>query len=92
MQRNPKIKFSGKATYRITIQGEINTARSDQLGGMRIETIVDSENGTISVLTGLLKDQAELSGIMNTLYEMHYAVLSVECLGVDTNDKNSIIS
>lgn len=86
MQKKPKIKFSGKATYRITIQGKINPSWSDQLGGMKIETTVESEEETISVLTGLMKDQSELSGIMNTLYEMHHAVLSVECLDTGISD------
>jgi hypothetical protein len=27
-----------------------------------------------------VRDQAELSGVLNTLYELHLPILSVECL------------
>ena len=29
---------------------------------------------------GQLRDQAELAGVLNTLYELHLVLLSVECL------------
>jgi hypothetical protein len=34
----------------------------------------------LTVLEGELTDQAALVGVLNSLYEMHLAVLSVECL------------
>jgi hypothetical protein len=34
----------------------------------------------VATLVGRLKDQAELSGVLNTLYEMHLPLLSVEIL------------
>jgi hypothetical protein len=35
-----------------------------------------------STLVGRLPDQSALSGVLNTLYETQYPVLSVECLEV----------
>ena len=35
---------------------------------------------SLTVLEGELTDQAALVGVLNSLYEMHLAVLSVECL------------
>ncbi|MFC1824403.1 hypothetical protein ACFL9T_16970 [Thermodesulfobacteriota bacterium] len=32
----------------------------------------------ITELTGQISDQAELSGVLNTLYEMHLTILLVE--------------
>ena len=64
--------------YRIKVQGELPESWSDRLQGMSIK--VDSLDGNVpvSILEGPLRDQAALSGLLNTLYEMHYPVLSVE--------------
>lgn len=34
----------------------------------------------VTVLEGKVKDQAELSGILNTLYDQQLSLLSVKCL------------
>jgi hypothetical protein len=34
-----------------------------------------------TMLQGPVADQAELSGILNSLYELHYALLSLQYLG-----------
>ena len=53
---------------------------SDGLEGMNV-TRADSAGGADqTVLVGRLPDQAALSGVLNTLYELHLPVLSVECL------------
>jgi hypothetical protein len=33
-----------------------------------------------TILIGRLRDQAELSGVLNTLYDMHLPILSVDLL------------
>lgn len=81
------IKFNGKAIYQIKIQGKLNLAWSEMLGGMNIELVQVSEKRFISTLTGLIHDQAALSGILNTLYEMHFVVISVKCIGSHTDEK-----
>ncbi|MDB4584713.1 hypothetical protein N9164_16300 [Draconibacterium sp.] len=80
MEPKIKVKFSGRATYRIKVQGKIDQSWSDTLGGMRITTEKQSENDFETTLEGAIKDQSELSGILNALYEMHLTVLSVRCL------------
>ena len=35
---------------------------------------------TLATLVGRLQDQAELAGVLNTLYELHLPLLSVEYL------------
>jgi hypothetical protein len=39
----------------------------------------------VTTLAGRLIDQAELSGVLNTLYELHLPILSVEYLKNDQN-------
>jgi hypothetical protein len=36
---------------------------------------------TQTVLVGRLADQSSLSGVLNTLHDLHLPVLSAECLG-----------
>jgi hypothetical protein len=69
----------GPAVYRVKVEGHIPLSWSDRLLGMNITT-ADSEDSSISIIVGRLPDQAALAGIMNTLCEQRFAVLSVECL------------
>lgn len=67
--------------YRIVVQGCIDESWSDRLAGMRI-TAVEFENGTpMTKLVGHLRDQAQLSGVLNCLYDLHLAILLVEHIG-----------
>ena len=57
---------------------------SDRLEGMRIETLTRGDGNGESVLEGRLMDQAALTGVLNTLYELHMPVMAVNCLsGLD---------
>jgi hypothetical protein len=47
---------------------------------MTITTARKGDKGEVTTLVGRLRDQAELSGVLNTLYELHLPILSVECL------------
>jgi len=58
---------------------------SSRLGGLLIEQAdEDGEEGNqVATLTGFLCDQAELVGVLMTLYNNHFAILSVERLDSD---------
>jgi len=47
---------------------------------MRITTRKRSDQTPVTTLVGRLRDQAELSGILNSLYGMHLSILKVELL------------
>ena len=64
------------AVYRIKVKGVVPDGWINRLGGLHI-TGRASEGTT---LVGRLEDQAELSGVLNTLYELHLVLLSVEIL------------
>ena len=68
------------AEYRIRVQGSLDESMSDRLAGMRITTSSRGHQTPVTELVGRLRDQAELSGVLNSLYELHLAILSVECL------------
>jgi hypothetical protein len=77
--RNP-LAFDNPATYRISVQGRIDPSWSDRLEGMAIYLATDESNPSVTTLVGELNDQAALAGVLNTLYELHLAVLSVKRL------------
>lgn len=71
--------LDGPAVYRIKVEGQVPLSWSDRVMGMNI-TEAMSDDTVISIIVGRLPDQAALSGVMSTLYDSRYAVLSVECL------------
>jgi hypothetical protein len=75
--------FSQPATYCITVDGHLDGSWSSRLCGMKITTSSHGDQGVITVLEGRLRDQAELSGVLNTLYELHIPLLGVKILPSD---------
>ena len=72
------IKLWTPATYRIEVEGHLNESWSDRLAGMHITTRKRLDQSTVTTLVGRLKDQAELSGVLNGLYNLHLPILKVE--------------
>jgi hypothetical protein len=72
--------YSKPAVYQIKVLGIVPPDWSDRLGGMQISTTHKHEKKAVSILTGRVNDQAALSGILNSLYEMRLVVLSLEIL------------
>ena len=62
------------------MQGEVGPDWSDRLGGMRVLPSTLVEGSKVTVLVGRVSDQAELAGILNTLYALHLPLLEVQCL------------
>jgi len=74
------IKLWTPATYRIEIQGNLGKNWADRLGDMRISSHKRADQSIVTTLTGRLRDQSELLGILNSLYELHLPLLLVEFL------------
>jgi hypothetical protein len=68
------------ATYRIRVQGHIGSDWDDRFGGMTLTHEKLAEDLKTTVLLGHLPDQAALSGVLNTLYDLHLPLLKVECI------------
>ena len=64
--------------YRITVQGLLDASYSERLAGMRITRT--SQNPPVTALVGRLRDQAELSGVLDSLYTLHLPILTVKLL------------
>jgi len=74
------INFGGPATYRIVVQGGLDTDWSDRLAGMTIHTTSREHGAPHTTLMGAIRDQAQLSGVLDTLYDLHLPILNVEKL------------
>jgi hypothetical protein len=76
------LRFGDPATYRIVIQGTLTSEWSDRLAGLAV-TATNPETGPRTVLTGRIRDQAELNGVLATLYGWHLPLVSVSLLDDD---------
>ena len=51
---------------------------SERLAGMKLRTIKRENMPPVTTLSGRLKDQAELLGVLNALYNLHMTLVAVE--------------
>ena len=72
--------MGGAATYRIIVQGTIDQSWTSRLAGMNISEKILNNDAVATILVGRLPDQAALSSVLNTLYELHLPVVSADCL------------
>ena len=66
-------------TYRIDVQGDL-AAWEGRLGGLQMSSRHDRRYGQVTSLSGPVQDQAELFGILNTIYELHLPLLLLSAL------------
>ena len=87
MSRREKTKnyaFDRPGNYRIRVLGSLDERFIDRLGGLRISQHSRNDNlGPITELVGRVRDQAELAGLLNSLYELHLTLRSVEYINGD---------
>jgi hypothetical protein len=81
------LSFSEPVLYRIAVQGHIRMDMAACLGHMRVISTDCTVPPGVTILNGELRDQAELSGILNTLYDMHLPVLQVTVLDAEDLDE-----
>ena len=72
--------FDQPGNYRIRIQGYLDESWSERLGGLRITTSTRGDQKPVTTLVGQVRDQAELTGVLNALYQRHLTLLAVERL------------
>lgn len=72
--------FDQPAIYSITVQGSIGEDWCDRLAGMNITVFAPEGGNPVTTLVGELRDQATLSGVLDTLYGLHLPVIAVQRL------------
>jgi hypothetical protein len=74
-----RFAFDRPGNYRIRVLGLLDESWSDRLGGLRISACsLKDQEGPVTELLGQVRDQAKLAGVLNSLYELHLTLLSVE--------------
>ena len=64
-------------SYQIQVQGRLSQTWADYLGSMAVSVSGESE-GAVTTLSGQVMDQAALMGLLNSLYDLGFSLLSVE--------------
>jgi len=70
------LKMDAPAIYQIEVLGSLANNWNDNLSGMNITNF--NQDGNVTTLVGMLRDQAALAGVLQTLYELHVPILLVE--------------
>ena len=77
------VSLGQTAVYQIVVQGSLTEQLAECLGGLRLQVSPGVHGGAATTLTGRLRDQAQLIGVLNALYEMRVPILSLELLKVE---------
>lgn len=78
--KKKQINFKKKAIYKIVVDGILSEDYSNRFADMQLKVIREKGQRSSTVLVGEIKDQSALSGILNSLYDMQFTVISVNML------------
>ncbi|UCF96605.1 MAG: hypothetical protein JSV89_15710 [Spirochaetaceae bacterium] len=70
-----------RAWYEIRVQGRLEESWSEYIGDLKIRT--GRTQPPVTVLTGMVMDQAALQGLLSSLYSLGLPLLLVRCLKAD---------
>lgn len=79
-KKSVPLKAWSQARYRIEVEGVADKNCMDRVTGMDISYRTRPDSSTVTCLVGIVMDQSELTGIMNSLAELHLPILKVENL------------
>jgi hypothetical protein len=71
------LDFGGPAVYHIVVQGQLSQAWCDRMAGMKITAVSQGSTTLRTELHGQVRDQAELSGVLETLHDLHLSIIKV---------------
>jgi hypothetical protein len=77
------LKVSTPATYRIEVEGAASKSLLGYFGNVHITTRQRKDNSIVTILVGQMRDQAEFAGLINTLFDWHMPIRSVEIISID---------
>jgi hypothetical protein len=74
------LKFNSTVSYRICVKGFLDESWSARFNGMAIDNKAIGNISPLTALVGTMRDQNALIGVLNSLYELHLPLVSVELL------------
>jgi len=78
-----RIYIDTPSKYRIIVQGCLEEVWSERLAGMTMTMSEPGEKAPFTTLVGQIRDQSELVGVLNGLYELRMPILSMEIINGD---------
>ena len=79
--------FSTPATYIIQVEGLLDEVWAERLAGMKLRTIKRKNLPPLTTLKGRLTDQAELLGVLNSLYNLRVTLKHVKRINIQGAQK-----
>jgi len=73
-------RFSNPAYYSVIVSGSMDDYTRDQIRNYFMGEPEFRTDETFCSVSGIFKDQAALSGLLNELYNQHFTILSVQRL------------
>ncbi len=77
-------QVEGQAVYQIRVQGRLDERWSDWFSGLTVT--VESENPLGTTMVGVI-DQAALRGILNKIWDLNLALISVRRVEADGGEQ-----
>ena len=72
---------SEAARYEISLQGHLDERWATRFEGMRVKNSLDQQGFPITVLSGMISDQAALHGVIAKIRDIGIPVISVSRAG-----------
>lgn len=80
-QTGNHLLFDRPGRYRIRVQGELDASWSGRLCDLTVTVKRPASRRPVTTLTGEMRDQAALIGVLSALYDLGYPLLKVERIG-----------
>jgi len=74
------LKISAPATYRIEVEGAVSESLLGAFENIHTTTHQRSDHSIVTILVVRVMDQAEFSGLLNTLYDWHLPIRAVKLM------------
>ena len=82
----PKSSRTGPSKYLITVKGKLEENWADSFNGVLIDFIEDDGTGSRTVLSCQVRDQAELTGLLNWIHDLNLVLLEVTSVKEEVKD------
>ena len=72
--------YSEEARYEISLKGHLDERWAGRFGGMSIKNTLDQQDCPITVLSGIIVDQAALHDVINRIRDIGIPVISINSI------------
>ena len=73
-----RIKSEKTETYQIALKGELDPSWSDWLNGYEVNTAIDPDGVSTTILAVKIADQAALRGILNKIWDFNLEIIALQ--------------